>query len=54
MTSTSGGGSFSYDGNGNMTSRTENGVTYQQTWDAENRLVSVVCDKIKGDHLSPL
>ena len=44
MTSTSGGGSFSYDGNGNMTSRTEGGVTYQQTFDAENRLQSVAAN----------
>jgi len=33
--------SFSYDANGNMTSRTQNGVTWTQTFDAENRLVSV-------------
>ncbi len=30
-----------YDCNGNLTSRMENYVTYQQAWDAENRLVVV-------------
>jgi YD repeat-containing protein len=33
--------SYSYDANGNMTSRTEGGATYTQVFDAENRLVSV-------------
>ncbi len=32
---------FWYDANGNMTKRIENGITYTQTWDAENRLVVV-------------
>ncbi|MFZ6026388.1 MAG: RHS repeat-associated core domain-containing protein [Chloroflexota bacterium] len=32
---------FEYDANGNMMKRTENGLTYTQAWDAENRLVSV-------------
>ena len=31
---------FWYDANGNMTTRVE-GVTYNQAWDAENRLTSV-------------
>ena len=30
-----------YDANGNMTTRVEDGVTYTQAWDAENRLTSV-------------
>jgi len=37
-------GPYSYDANGNMTGRTENGKTYQQQWDAENRLVSVTVE----------
>lgn len=41
VTALSTGESYSYDDNGNMTSRTENGVTYIQVFDAENRLVSV-------------
>jgi RHS repeat-associated protein len=36
------GESYSYDANGNMTSRTEGGVTYTQNFDAENRLTSVI------------
>ncbi len=35
------GETYIYDANGNMTSRTEGGVTYSQAFDAENRLVSV-------------
>jgi RHS repeat-associated protein len=30
-----------YDNNGNMTGRIEDGVTYDQDWDAENRLIRV-------------
>ena len=33
--------SYQYDANGNMTQRVENGSTYTQTFDAENRLISV-------------
>jgi hypothetical protein len=33
--------SFSYDDNGNMTCRTEAGVTYVQTYNAENRIASI-------------
>lgn len=36
------GESYSYGSTGNMTSRTEGGLTYTQTFDAENRLISVV------------
>jgi RHS repeat-associated protein len=32
---------FSYDANGNMTCRTETGVTYLQTYNAENRIASI-------------
>jgi len=42
-----GSNSYSYDANGNMTTRVENGVTYQQAWDAENRL-AVVTNTITG------
>ena len=35
---------FTYDKNGNMTERVEDGVTYQQTWDYENRLISVTAN----------
>jgi RHS repeat-associated protein len=43
VVSTSDGGSFSYDLNGNMISRRlqTGGTTYSQGWDAENRLISV-------------
>lgn len=33
--------SFTYDPNGNMTSRTDNGTTTTYEWDAENRLIAV-------------
>jgi len=33
--------SFGYDANGNMISRTENSISYTQTFDAENRLTQV-------------
>ena len=41
--STTGGGSFGYDSNGNMTGRrlTTGGTAYTQGWDQENRLISV-------------
>jgi YD repeat-containing protein len=32
------------DHNGNMTTRLVDGVTYEQTWDVENRLQSVTMD----------
>ena len=43
VTSTSNGGNFSYDANGNMTSRRlqSGGTTYSQQWDYENRLKQV-------------
>jgi RHS repeat-associated protein len=40
-TGLSSGATFTYDANGNMTGRAEGGRTYTQTFDAENRLVSV-------------
>ena len=42
MTALSTGESYGYDANGNMTSRTEGGLTYTQSFDTENRLISVV------------
>ncbi|MDY7078847.1 MAG: LamG-like jellyroll fold domain-containing protein [Chloroflexota bacterium] len=39
-----GGNSYSYDANGNMTTRNENGTSYTQDFDAENRLVRVTAD----------
>ena len=42
MTSLSTGESYTYDANGNMITRVEGGLTYTQTFDAENRLISVV------------
>ncbi len=33
--------SYQYDANGNLTTRTQGGVTYQQQYDAENRLILV-------------
>ena len=41
VTSLSTGESYTYDANGNMTQRIEGGLTYTQTFDAENRLISV-------------
>ena len=41
VTALSTGESYGYDANGNMTSRTEGGLTYTQTFDAENRLISI-------------
>jgi YD repeat-containing protein len=41
VTSRSNGDSFAYDDNGNMTSRTMDGVTWTQVFDAENRLIEV-------------
>ena len=41
VTSVSGLGTFTYDANGNMTLRVEGGTTYTQTFNVENRLVSV-------------
>jgi YD repeat-containing protein len=32
---------YAYDHNGNMTSRTEDGITYLQAWNAENKLARV-------------
>jgi RHS repeat-associated protein len=44
VASLSTGESYQYDANGNMTSRTEGGKTYTQTFNAENRMVSVTVD----------
>jgi hypothetical protein len=43
MKSTSGGGVFAYDANGNMTSRktSTNATTYTQVWNADNKLSEV-------------
>ena len=41
VTAVSGGHSYAYDANGNLTSRTTGGQTLSFTYDAENRLVSV-------------
>lgn len=41
VTSLSTGESYTYDANGNMITRVENGLTYTQTFDIENRLISV-------------
>jgi RHS repeat-associated protein len=38
---------FDYDANGNMTCRTENGVTYKQDYNAENRISAI--HKMDGD-----
>jgi len=38
---TAGSNSYTYDNNGNMLSRTENGTSYTQAWDEENRLALV-------------
>ncbi len=41
VTGLSTGESYTYDADGNMITRVEGGVTYTQTFDAENRLVSI-------------
>jgi YD repeat-containing protein len=41
VTSLSSGETYTYDANGNMTSRFEGGLTYTQDFNAANRLVSV-------------
>ncbi|MEW6085138.1 MAG: RHS repeat-associated core domain-containing protein [Chloroflexota bacterium] len=41
VTALSTGETYTYDANGNMTQRVEGGLTYTQTFDAENRLISV-------------
>ncbi|MCI0554736.1 MAG: hypothetical protein L0287_27630, partial [Anaerolineae bacterium] len=41
VTALSTGETYTYDANGNMTQRVEGGLTYNQTFDAENRLISV-------------
>jgi YD repeat-containing protein len=41
VTALSTGENYTYDANGNMTQRVEGGLTYNQTFDAENRLISV-------------
>lgn len=41
VTGLSNGASYAYDANGNMTQRTEGGITYRQAYDIENRLISV-------------
>jgi RHS repeat-associated protein len=41
VTARSNGDTFSYDANGNMIQRVQDGVTWTQVFDAENRLVSV-------------
>jgi RHS repeat-associated protein len=41
VTALSTGESYAYDANGNMITRVEGGLTYNQTFDAENRLISV-------------
>jgi YD repeat-containing protein len=42
LTALSNGSSYQYDADGNMTQRIEGGATYTQTFNAENRLVSVL------------
>jgi hypothetical protein len=41
VTSLGTGGSYTYDANGNMTCRVEDGITYKQEYDVENRLIYV-------------
>ncbi|MFQ5401024.1 MAG: hypothetical protein ACE5E7_15675 [Anaerolineae bacterium] len=47
MHTVSSGQSFSYDANGNMTTRNDGTGSYTQVWDVENRLVQVT-DKAGG------
>lgn len=48
VTSFSSNYSYTYNANGNMLTRVEGGVTYTQTFDAENRLISVA---VSGQNL---
>ncbi|MEM7346260.1 MAG: hypothetical protein AAF485_18625, partial [Chloroflexota bacterium] len=41
---------YTYDANGNMISRTEDGITYTQTWDEENRLKTVSWQETVGSN----
>jgi RHS repeat-associated protein len=41
VSATTGGYSYAYDCNGNMTQRNEPGLSYTQQWDRENRLITV-------------
>ena len=41
VTALSSGESYTYDANGNMTQRVENGITWTQTYNAENRLATL-------------
>lgn len=46
-----GGNSYVYDGRGNMTQRSENGITYNQHWTLENKLKKVTWTQA-GDHVT--
>lgn len=52
LVSTSDGGAFGYDANGNMTSRKDNqyDVTYTQIWDEENRLKQILWPEADPTH----
>jgi RHS repeat-associated protein len=51
VSSTSTGESYSYDANGNMTSRTYQGVTYTLSYDAENRLVQITGGSLNAQYI---
>ncbi len=44
------GNEYYYDANGNMRERTEDGTTYEQEWDVENRLAKVIWDEGSDKH----
>ena len=44
-------GSFTYDCNGNMLTRVENGASYTQSWNQENRLQTVTVNGAKSIHV---
>jgi RHS repeat-associated protein len=50
VSSTSSGESYSYDANGNMISRTYQGVTYTLSYDAENRLVQITGGSLNAQY----
>ena len=46
-----GGNTYQYDANGNMVSRTENEITYTQSWTLDNKLKKVTWTDSQGNHV---
>jgi hypothetical protein len=54
VTSLSSGESYTYDANGNMTCRIEDGVTFKQVYNAENRISSILRECLKSHKVASL